>query len=369
MSEPTSNFPGDPSELSWSARVGAVREIIKNAKRRKLSHELAQVLHLLAKDPKWEVRKEIADHLHWLDETDFASLAAALSSDDNAYVLNAVEAARAKRRRGVREEAARSRNLGAAGAQLTRLADEGERKLVLEAHAIAQKQFEALVGSTVHEMRSIVTAMKANVEQLRNGEQNATDVHAPRLARDIGRLEHLLDDLRTFTQNPSRERQTERVRDLITDALNWVTSEFKGSARDHSAVQVSTDIPDELTVRVSSIEIVITLRNLIKNAIEAYMLDADMFAPGEVKITARLGDSGLVEISIRDQGGGLNSDELASLREFLPGRTSKRESGTGFGLPIANRNILNHGGSLEITSIPDAGTQILVSLPQDSYTA
>lgn len=38
-------------------------------------------------------------------------------------------------------------------------------------------------------------------------------------------------------------------------------------------------------------------------------------------------------------------------------------SGTGFGLPIARRNIAAHGGSLNIDSVENEGTRVTVLLP------
>ena len=51
------------------------------------------------------------------------------------------------------------------------------------------------------------------------------------------------------------------------------------------------------------------------------------------------------------------------LREFIPGKTTKKSFGTGFGLPIARRNIKSHGGSIGIQSQDEAGTTVTIVLP------
>lgn len=51
------------------------------------------------------------------------------------------------------------------------------------------------------------------------------------------------------------------------------------------------------------------------------------------------------------------------LREFVPGRTSKKNRGTGYGLPIARRYVTAHGGSLAIDSQLGQGTTVTVTLP------
>jgi HEAT repeat protein len=64
---------------------------------------LRQVTELLANDPKWEVRQEVANALIHLPENDYVRLAAVLADDANAYVRQAVETAGVRRRRVARE--------------------------------------------------------------------------------------------------------------------------------------------------------------------------------------------------------------------------------------------------------------------------
>ncbi|HBA89661.1 MAG TPA: sensor histidine kinase, partial [Geobacter sp.] len=41
-----------------------------------------------------------------------------------------------------------------------------------------------------------------------------------------------------------------------------------------------------------------------------------------------------------------------------------KESGTGLGLPIANRIITNHGGKIQISNTPGMGAEFKVILPK-----
>jgi signal transduction histidine kinase len=81
-----------------------------------------------------------------------------------------------------------------------------------------------------------------------------------------------------------------------------------------------------------------------------------------VKVTAE-GYAESVSITISDNGMGLDGDELEALRQFIPGKSSKGNFGTGFGLPIARRNIRAHGGDLFFYSEVDVGTSVRVWLP------
>ena len=63
---------------------------------------------------------------------------------------------------------------------------------------------------------------------------------------------------------------------------------------------------------------------------------------------------------------GLSAEELDEVRRFVPGGTSKKTYGTGFGLPTAKRKLEAHGGALAIESEVDKGTTVTVTLPIES---
>ena len=54
---------------------------------------------------------------------------------------------------------------------------------------------------------------------------------------------------------------------------------------------------------------------------------------------------------------------LAEVRQCLPGRTSRRHTGTGFGLCNARRFVEAHEGTLRIDSKENQGTTVTIVLP------
>ena len=69
--------------------------------------------------------------------------------------------------------------------------------------------------------------------------------------------------------------------------------------------------------------------------------------------------------SHRDNGKGIIEGEVIGKTLFIPGRRNKSKMhSTGYGLPIARRNIAAHGGSLAIQSGEDKGTVITMTLPE-----
>ena len=354
----------DPHAIPWRERVRLAGDLLGGVLRtRPLPPASSELLRLLAADTKWEVRKQVADNIHKLSESDFVVFAGLLSDDDNAYVKGGVERAMARRRKGRAMDSKRVRGLSRIEADIKQIEMRHGAKASRTIREMAHRLYEGLVGASVHEMRSIATAMKATVEAL--GAAPADPVvrkAAGRLSRQVAFLNRLLDDMRSYTQVPSKERATERVRPMLGDALAMVRDEFKATARDVAAIAVDVSGPEDLSVSVSRMHIVLALRNLLKNAHEAHSLNETEFRPGWVKIAVAPCSEG-VQVVIEDNGMGLAPDELAEVRRFIPGRTSKSYLGTGFGLPIAHRTIESHGGSLTIASRVDQGTTVTVVLP------
>lgn len=352
--------------LSWSQRAQLVRDVAaQHGPKERVSGSASALLRLLAGDTKWEVRKEVADVLHLLPDGDFSTLAAQLTEDVNAFVKRSAERALERRQRGQKAETKRRRGLDKVEEDLARLEKAHGTKVARLAHDMAHRLYEGLVGASVHEMRSVATAMESSIEQLLRGSSDPlAQKLGARLRINVRYFEQLLDDMRLYTQVPPRERRTERIDDLVTEAASMVREEFTARGRDFSPVQFSTDVPSELTASMSRVQIVLALRNLLKNAFEAHATDPQRFQPGEVRLRAK-SKREWVEIEVTDNGMGLSATELEEVQRFVPGRTSKHFLGTGFGLPIARRNIAAHGGSLEIESKENEGTRVTVLLPID----
>ena len=59
---------------SWGERLQIVQQLTAQLAQARKADDIAS-LRRLARDEKWEVRKEIADHLHLLPDEDFVALA------------------------------------------------------------------------------------------------------------------------------------------------------------------------------------------------------------------------------------------------------------------------------------------------------
>jgi signal transduction histidine kinase len=101
------------------------------------------------------------------------------------------------------------------------------------------------------------------------------------------------------------------------------------------------------------------LINLLSNAVK--------FTPTGGKVEVELGrrDGGVI-LQVTDTGIGMAPDQITkALEPFgqIENNLGRKFEGTGLGLPIAKQLTELHGGTLSITSRPNAGTRIAIWLP------
>jgi two-component system, NtrC family, sensor histidine kinase HydH len=81
---------------------------------------------------------------------------------------------------------------------------------------------------------------------------------------------------------------------------------------------------------------------------------------GHVRLTAEPGETGGVQVIVRDSGHGISPEALPKV--FDPYFTTK-ETGTGIGLPLVKRIAQLHGGDVFVASTEGVGTTVTLLLP------
>lgn len=102
------------------------------------------------------------------------------------------------------------------------------------------------------------------------------------------------------------------------------------------------------------------LINLVSNAVK--------YTPenGVISVSADASDSESVKITVTDNGIGIPEEHMARVMEPFERVESamvRSNSGVGLGLPLSNKIVKAHGGTLELTSKVGAGTRAAIRLP------
>jgi two-component system sensor histidine kinase VicK len=96
--------------------------------------------------------------------------------------------------------------------------------------------------------------------------------------------------------------------------------------------------------------------NIIDNAIKYADIGGEIWIKGEDK-------GNIVEISIKDNGPGMDKEEVKKIFDKFY-RHDKKSRGCGLGLTIAKGIIEAHNGKMWVESNPGAGSKIIFVLPK-----
>jgi signal transduction histidine kinase len=323
----------------------------------------------LAKDPKWEVRVTIAELLPVLPEADSKRLTELLLADSNAYVRRAAERAIERRKRDLRVAGKARKSADQVSAQLQAIEDEFGKTAATKSLRMAERYTEMLVASFVHDLRSIMTHLQVNcyslIEEVIADAGSQAKRYGVRVRNDLQLLESSVEDMVTFTRPVPTERLPERLAVLVAEALELTRDSVRKAKFDPELVSVQQDVPESIVVPLARHQIVIALANVLKNAYEAFQCKGTM-RPGAIRIAASTCHK-WVTLTIEDTGQGICDEELRTPLLLTPGRRNKsKRHSTGYGLPIAARNVAAHGGLLRLESREDEGTTVTILLPRES---
>lgn len=318
---------------------------------------LAMVISFAA-DPKWEVRKVVAEALMLFPEGITKEIYAAMAGETHAMVEAAIQRSLSRRQLGGSPPPGHE---GLLHDEFEKIKARYGQEAAEAAREMAERSTALHLRAAIHDIRNIITALNPSPE-LAADPNHRRNVN--RIVKARSYLKRMLDMMDKYTTPLSVKKSTEDIRDVIEESLAAARELIREDGFDTSSVEVHIGIPSGVVFSVARMEIVMALTNLIKNAIESHGRKARKIHDGKVKIEGTV-LNGFIQIHIRDYGQGLSQTDLDSLLNYIP-RKSSKPGGSGYGLPLCNRYISAHGGNLSLDSREDQGTIATVSLPLSS---
>ncbi|MEM6708402.1 MAG: PAS domain S-box protein, partial [Pseudomonadota bacterium] len=173
------------------------------------------------------------------------------------------------------------------------------------------------------------------------------------IQQDAERMGTLIRDLLSYARLDTLNQASELC--SLNRALSEAQSHLAGAVADTGATIHTTDLPD---VRLDAGRAVSLLQNLIGNAIKYRHPNRTP----EIHITAKTHDDHY-EIRVSDNGVGIKAAYLDQIFEPFK-RLSRDRPGTGMGLAICRRILLQAGGALAAESVYGEGTTLTAKLPR-----
>lgn len=216
-----------------------------------------------------------------------------------------------------------------------------------------QKQFFHMISHEFRTPLAVIDSAAAEQQAFPSPDLPSQTDRAAQIRRACRRLTSLVDSClineRLDSAGFSLQASPTRVSDLLQHAAQLV----HWSPRHH--LQLFTDAaPEEWVCDATLVHI--ALSNLVDNAVK-------YAAAGEIFIAARRGESGLLEISVADEGSGMSLDVMNRIFErFERGDRTDQSRGFGLGLWVARRVARLHGGDITVESTVGEGTCFTLSL-------
>lgn len=251
--------------------------------------------------------------------------------------------------RELREAAMRREHRGLEAANKHILKSQDELVRMEKLAAIGQ-----LSGGLAHDLRTPLGAILNSVYTLNKWlEANPKIASNDKIARcvntirtQVTRANNVITDMLEFARVNSPALRPVSMHDLIDESLATIEGLrnieiVKNYKRGMPKVMADGDMLSRVFI------------NLITNANEA------MSSGGRLTISTRSVD-GYAVIEFEDTGTGISQKDLAKI--FDPLFTTKMR-GTGLGLAVCHQIMAKHGGSINVSSIPDRGTTFTLRLP------
>ena len=223
-------------------------------------------------------------------------------------------------------------------------------------HAERLAELGTLTGGLAHEIKNPLSTVQLNLQLLQEDldpkEQTYSRI-VHRLAtvqREASRLKDILDDFLRYAGKLELERKPTEINRLLEDLLDFFTPQAQ---LQKAQIRLRT-AGEQLIAPIDPKLIKQAVLNLMINGLQA-LGDRG----GELILSASK-QAGHIAIDVIDTGPGIPPDAVDKIFQAY---YSTKKGGTGLGLAMTRRIVLEHGGTLSVKSEVSKGSAFTIRLP------
>lgn len=234
---------------------------------------------------------------------------------------------------------------------------------MLDRLELAFEMQRTFVSNASHELRTPLTVMIGELEValMKPREQQEYQRVLQSALEDARLLAELLNGLLHIAQASVDPSKIEKAY-LRFDELVWMARDQALKRQPDSHIEIDfANFPDEedrLLVKGNEALLLIAVLNVLENAIK--FGSSGKSATGRIIVQKQE-----VWLEVRDRGIGISEDDLKHIFvPFFRAENVRSITGHGIGLPLAERIIKLHYGTILVSSKVNEGTEVILKLPQ-----
>ena len=221
------------------------------------------------------------------------------------------------------------------------------------------------VANVTHELKTPLTSISGFVETLRLNENidiNTRNRFLGIIETESNRLKRLIDDILLLSFIEEKEKIENEIVN-INETYNTIKDIIESLAKTKS-INIHYELENEnITVLANKEYIKQVFLNIISNAIKYTNCYKNIF----IKVYE---ENGQVIIRVKDEGIGIPKDDLDRVFErfYRVDKARSRDAGgTGLGLAITIHIMKNLGGTIDVKSELEIGSEFTIKLPHKNF--
>lgn len=240
-----------------------------------------------------------------------------------------------------------------------------QARVIAEAANKAKSSFLATMS---HEIRTPMNGVIGTIDVLRQSSLRPRQMEQIEIIKDSAfSLLTVIDDILDFSKIEADKIALESEPVVLSYLTESICNAMVPLAQKN---KVELIFYRDLKLPAAMLSDAVRLRQIVTNlAGNAIKFSGGKDRAGKVQARFELDESGQLRLSVIDNGIGMSADALQRIFEpFNQADTSttRRFGGTGLGLPITKRLVELMGGSLQVSSAANKGSQFVVTLPIQS---
>jgi signal transduction histidine kinase/pSer/pThr/pTyr-binding forkhead associated (FHA) protein len=224
----------------------------------------------------------------------------------------------------------------------------------------------AAVGQTIatlsHHIKNILQGIRGGSYLIDMGLNDKDDAIVRRgwgiVEKNQAKIYNLVMDMLSFSKDREPALESADLNETVGDVVELM----QARAKELGVTLKWSPTPELPAVQIDTDGIHRAILNIVTNAIDA----SEDVEGGTVKVsTTWEADAMLARVIVQDNGTGIPPGEVDKIFEVFA--STKGSRGTGLGLPVSQKIVREHGGSIKIASEVGKGSTFTVELPMRKF--